>query len=354
MAQDPTSVLQALIQPMPKIIDSFLFFQELDLLEIRLRYLDPYVDVFVIVEAAQTFSGKPKDFVFARNRERFAKFLTKIHYHQIHDSHADFSSVVDWLGRQTSTTHQHVRSLLLGHDHYPRAEIQWVLDTYHRECIHLALAAIAAPQDIVLLSDLDEIPDRCVFDGIQSAGRPHVCRQHEFRYYLNLHKDSAWLGTIIGRYEQMCGLSLNLMRVDSKAPRRLISPEPIFPGGYHFTSCGGLEAIREKIRSWSHQEFNNSAVLSELERSIRTGQDIFFREVGTTLTKVEHTKAGLMDPELVRIIEQFPKLLFRGEIERVTIGVVGRIWHKCRGLAGKVQFKLVGLWRAFCTRARFK
>jgi beta-1,4-mannosyl-glycoprotein beta-1,4-N-acetylglucosaminyltransferase len=43
-----------------KIIDAFIFFQELDLLEIRLSYLYPYVDLFIIVEACQTFTAKTK------------------------------------------------------------------------------------------------------------------------------------------------------------------------------------------------------------------------------------------------------------------------------------------------------
>ena len=337
---------------MPKIIDSFLFFQELDLLEVRLRYLDPYVDVFLIVEAAQTFSGKPKDFVFARNRDRFAKYLPKIYYHQIHDSHADFASVVDWLGQQPLAAYQHVRALLLGHGHYPRSELRWVLDTYHRERIHVALADVSAPQDIVLLSDLDEVPDRAVFaTAMAPGGQPQVCRQHEFRYYLNFYKDSCWLGTIVGRYEVMRGLSLNTLRVDSKLTRLLIAPEPIFPGGYHFTSCGGLDAIREKIRSWAHQEFNTSAVLSRLEENIRTGQDIFGREGGTTMTKLDLT-GSLMDSRLAAIIGEYPALLYGGEIQQVFPGPWGRLWRKLYGLPGKVRFKLAERWRRLGVRAR--
>jgi len=45
---------------MPKVYDCFTFFNELDLLEIRLNILDPYVDYFVIHESTETFSGKSK------------------------------------------------------------------------------------------------------------------------------------------------------------------------------------------------------------------------------------------------------------------------------------------------------
>ena len=53
------------------IIDSFLFFQELDLLEIRLEYLYPIIDKFVIVEARQSFKGNTKDYIFEKNINRY-------------------------------------------------------------------------------------------------------------------------------------------------------------------------------------------------------------------------------------------------------------------------------------------
>jgi len=54
-----------------KIIDTFLFFKEYDLLEIRLKYLDPLVDFFVIFEASQTFSDIEKRFNYEANQDRF-------------------------------------------------------------------------------------------------------------------------------------------------------------------------------------------------------------------------------------------------------------------------------------------
>ena len=69
------------------IIDSFLFFQELDLLEIRLEYLYPLVDHFIIVEARQSFKGSSKNFIFEQNRKRYKKYLDKITYLKIEDIH---------------------------------------------------------------------------------------------------------------------------------------------------------------------------------------------------------------------------------------------------------------------------
>ena len=58
--------------------DCFSFFNELDILEMRLNILDPHVDFFVLIESEETFSGKPKPLYFELNQERFAKWKDRI------------------------------------------------------------------------------------------------------------------------------------------------------------------------------------------------------------------------------------------------------------------------------------
>jgi len=60
------------------IYDCFSFFNELDLLEIRLHELDPVVDKFVLVEASKTFQGKDKPLFYDENKERYKEFSEKI------------------------------------------------------------------------------------------------------------------------------------------------------------------------------------------------------------------------------------------------------------------------------------
>src|SRR3990167_11062120 len=67
------------------IYDTFMFFNELDLLEIRLNELDKVVDKFVLVESPFTYSGKSKPLFFQSNKKRFSKFLHKINYVLIED-----------------------------------------------------------------------------------------------------------------------------------------------------------------------------------------------------------------------------------------------------------------------------
>ena len=61
-----------------KVFDVFLFFNELDLLEVRLNLLYPFVDHFVINEATKTFSGLDKPLYYLENKDRFEKFQDKI------------------------------------------------------------------------------------------------------------------------------------------------------------------------------------------------------------------------------------------------------------------------------------
>lgn len=55
-----------------QVFDAFMFFNELDLLELRLRELGEVVDHFVLIEANATHTLKPKPFVFEQNQVRLA------------------------------------------------------------------------------------------------------------------------------------------------------------------------------------------------------------------------------------------------------------------------------------------
>src|SRR5947208_2297917 len=108
------------------IYDCFTFFNELDLLEIRLNVLTEIVDRFVLVEAHQTHQGEHKPLYFAENRARFHRYNDKI----IH-------VVVDGFP--------------------PDAVSPWDRENHQRNCIARGLAG-ARLGDTVLISDADEIP----------------------------------------------------------------------------------------------------------------------------------------------------------------------------------------------------
>ena len=124
------------------LIDSFLFFQELDLLEIRLEYLYPFVDHFIIIEAKQSFKGSPKRFIFEQNRERYKKYLDKIIYHKIEDIHFSYEGLIKFLEKSNSKARKNISKFIKKHEYYDKDNLSYILDTYHRECIHIALEKI--------------------------------------------------------------------------------------------------------------------------------------------------------------------------------------------------------------------
>ena len=116
----------------PMVYDCFPFFNELDVLEIRLNVLDEVVDKFVIVEMSKTHTGIDKPFYFEQNKARFKKFLHKI----IHIKVDDIPST----------------------ENLDKVDSAWLLENYQRDQIMRGLKD-AKDSDIVLISDCDEIPN---------------------------------------------------------------------------------------------------------------------------------------------------------------------------------------------------
>ena len=252
------------------LVDCFLFFHELDLLEIRLDYLYEHVDKFIIVEACQSFSGKRKDFNFEKNIKRYEKYLNKIIYFKINDFHKSTYDFYKYISKKNN----HVTTIMNQHDHYNKNFIWWVLDSYHRECIHLALMKECQVKDNVIISDLDEIPSLEIIEEVKIKGtklHPIRCLQYEFKYFLNSFYSPNWAGSIIAPYSYLKNKSLNHLRME------LYELEHINKGGYHFTSLGGEKALIKKIENWGHQEFNLKLIKENLFNNLLYGRDVFYR-----------------------------------------------------------------------------
>ena len=117
-----------------KVYDCFTFFNELDLLEIRLNELYNSVDYFVIAEANMSHSGKPKDYVLEENWERFKPFQDKIRYLKIDD--------------------------------FPVTHNSWVREKFQRDALSRGFTDMQS-DDLIIISDLDEIPRAEIIDMIK-------------------------------------------------------------------------------------------------------------------------------------------------------------------------------------------
>lgn len=157
------------------VYDCFCFYNELDLLEIRLNILNGCVDKFVLVEATRTQRNNPKPLYFAENKERYKKFEDKI----IH--------------------------LVL--DEYPEHIEQWTIENLQRNYIMKGLEQ-CSDDDIILISDLDEIPRPEFVRKYYEKDKITAFDMDAFSFYLNLFsRRIEWTrGTKMLSYKSLKGI----------------------------------------------------------------------------------------------------------------------------------------------------
>lgn len=220
-----------------KVIDAFTFFDELDLLEIRLNILNEKVDYFLIVEATETFSGVKKPLHFQENINRFSQWKNKILHYVVDDFPSD--NLIYQFALNSINTGR-------------KKEHWWVREFYQKESLIKGLQQFN-DEDIVFVSDLDEIwnPDLEVkaIDG--EVYRPI---QEAYHYYLNNRTDQSienWTGTRFSDLRTLRKYGPNHIRTEFYA-----KSIPIPNGGWHFTFMGGERGVEAKIKGYQHPEYS--------------------------------------------------------------------------------------------------
>lgn len=215
--------LRLVPRPGPRrIFDAFLFHDELRMLEIKLHEMGDWVDHFVLVEARQTHTGAPKPLVFHDNRHRFAAFAHKI-THVVVDSFPD-----------------HIR--------HP-----WTREFHQREMGLLGLDGRCSEDDLVIISDVDEIVSRGAVEGF--SGEYARLAMERARYFLNyreaLGPDEQREAGSVWRAGYLPSLGLNYARIAVRADKRV---PRLTSSGWHFTSVGDSEGLAFKVKHAAHQE----------------------------------------------------------------------------------------------------
>lgn len=214
------------------IIDCFPFFNELDVLDIRLNVLNNVVDKFVLVEASKTQSKIDKPFYFEQNKERYSKFLDKIIHIKIED--------------------------------FPK-EDGWAMENYQRNCIVKGLQKIDLKEDdIIGVSDADEIwaPDIVEkFDEYFSQTKFLSVGMKYLVFYLNLETvDKKWIGTIFAKAKDLIHYTPQSLRdIKDRVPH-------VEEAGWHFGYQGGKEKVYQKYLS----------CIEPLDKSKLPSKDDFF------------------------------------------------------------------------------
>lgn len=266
-----------------KIFDAFLFYNELELLEIRLNTLDEIVDFFVITEAKVTFSGKQKPLYFAENRDRFKKFEDKIIHNVIETTPDNFDSFLPpkeyFTKRNISYAHKSAGVPL------SKLSIDFQREVFQRDSVINGLLNIAHPEDLIMISDLDEIPNPVAVQQVIESFKTGVIYsfcQKWYMYYFNVGCNQEWFGTRICDFASLKEQSVDLMRYHLE--NRSEQPGPIVEnGGWHFSFLGGQQRIREKLSAYSYQGRRSKFFLQvmdnlfpqRIQRKIEKNEDIF-------------------------------------------------------------------------------
>ncbi|MEO6882917.1 MAG: hypothetical protein ABI199_02705 [Bacteroidia bacterium] len=267
------------------IYDCFTFFNEFDLLEIRLNELNNVVDKFVLVEATKTHQGNDKPLYFDENKERYKAFSKKIIHIIVND--------------------------------YPSGEnlSPWAYEHNQRNMIRRGLEK-CAPDDVIIISDVDEIPNP---DKIKEHHANHgikIFRQRMFCYFINCMNETitnspyTWNGSImvnykdIGNPQDLRELGMHLLRLYHPnfynrtfwnvfywGKMRLKKQQVFFikEGGWHFSYLGGVEKIIKKLEAFAHSEYNKVEYkdIKKIESAINNGNDIFGRGFNYKIIKID-------------------------------------------------------------------
>lgn len=208
---------------MTKVLDAFLFTHEFDLLELRLRTLWPVVDRFFLMEGAFNFANKPKPMRFQEQAERFhwAKDKLCIYRH--------LPPFIDGPG-ELFIEHQHRQTL------YDKAH---TIEGF-------------GDDDILLLSDVDELPSREVVEKLKAESFPEPLLLHQDFYYYNIkcHRGKRWHGTMAMH------MGYDLGKVSDARAARPAMQYINKQCGWHLAHFYDAEGIREKLRHSSHQHYN--------------------------------------------------------------------------------------------------
>jgi len=233
-----------------KLFDCFMFFNELDLLELRLMELYDHVDRFVLVEGNRTHVGNPKEFIYENNKERFKQWADKIIHVKVEDFPPD------------------------------RPENPQFLENFHRNQILRGLTE-AKPGDRIMVSDIDEIPNmEIVKQHLDYPGWIHF-KCDLFYYYVNNKTANGFGGVVMSPFELIHNPQrMRLMAIRKSAWWDWMTTENVIThAGWHYSYLGGAERV--KFKANNILEGHNSAGLvgsvEDVAEKIKNQKDLYNR-----------------------------------------------------------------------------
>ena len=245
------------------IFDCFQYFNEEHIVDLRFNILNKFIDYFVIVESTVNHQGKSKKLHFDINK--YKKFQNKIKYIVVDDTPENIKK-------------PHVGGESLVEQHQRNSLIKGLKDAHD--------------EDLIILSDVDEIPD---LNKLKLFNRKNyaVFVQKMFMYKLNLLNlnENNWHGSKLCLKKKLKSPQwLRNLKFRKYPFWRIDKPKNIQiiqNGGWHFAYLQEPEKISKKIKSFAHGEFAKEHLTDEarIKTKIDKGEDVFER--GYKIKKIE-------------------------------------------------------------------
>ena len=247
------------------IYDCFMYFDEDLLLDIRLNALDKYVKKFVITEATYTHNGSKKKLNF--NIQNFSKFKNKIEYIIVDKQPSNIRELTE----KDSFKTREEKLILNGmaRDYFQRENLKKGLENLNEE-------------DLVIISDLDEIPNLKNLNSNKINNNIVIFQQKMFYYKFNLLYDKfIWAGSKAVKYKNFISpqwlrnvKSKNILfwRIDTFFSKKKYSNlYYVNDGGWHFTCIRSPEDLEKKLLNFAHHyEFEQSGLkINDIRKLIK-------------------------------------------------------------------------------------
>jgi len=229
-----------------KIYDCFMFYDEDLVIDLRLNILNKYVNEFIIVESKYTHSGKKRELLFDINK--YSNFKNKINY-IILENEPDDLEIVKNSDTKDKTNSKYIMNALK-RENYQRNEITKGLSK-------------AKPEDLILISDVDEIPNLSNLEVSKVNNEIILFKQNFYYYKLNLKLENMpWLGTKACKYKNLKSPQWLRNIKDKKYPfwrldilfsnKKYSNIKFIENGGWHFSNMKTAAEIEKKMRTYLH------------------------------------------------------------------------------------------------------
>ena len=248
-----------------KVFDSFIFFNELELLEMRLNILGDVVDKFVLTESPYTVSGNEKPLYYEENKDKFAKWHDKIVHNITEEIPNDFSHMME-----KSKFHIGYSELDPYGTPFINLPIRFQRAVFNRNnsCFGIEKAG-AEDGDLVMTSDADEIINPLVLQDLSwfDPNKHYTTLCNAYYYKLNFLYQDDWMGTRLCTWKHLKGTTIDQHRQDHANAHKIAD------GGWHFSFLGNAENFKLKLASYEHTENNIASNTDNAEEKIEQGLD---------------------------------------------------------------------------------